>query len=78
MTIDVDALAQSVADAVAAPKRSKTDAIEVEAHDLDKQIEAVKFAGAVSVSRDPFAALRFAQSVPASPMGFSSSPLDLP
>jgi len=78
MSIDVDALAQSVADAVAAPKRAKTDAIEVEQHDLDQQIAAVKFAAAASVSSNPFAALRFAQSVPSSPMGITYLPGEMP
>lgn len=70
--IDVAALAQSVADSVGAagaPKRTKTDAIEVEQHSLADQIAAAKFAGAASVGGNPFAALRYAQAVPASPMG---------
>lgn len=78
MSIDVDALAQSVADAVSQPKRAKTDAIEVEAHPLADQIAAVKFAAAAAVSSNPFAALRFAQTVPASPMGLTYVPGELP
>jgi len=78
MAIDVDQLAQSVADAVAAPKRAKTDAIEVEQHDLSEQIEAVKFAAAASVGNNPFAALRFAQTTPASPMGLTYIPGEWP
>lgn len=78
MSIDVDALAQSVADAVAQPKRAKTDAIEVEQHPLADQIEAVKFAAASSVGRNPFAALRFAQTVPSSVMGITYDASELP
>lgn len=75
---DPATLAQQIADAAAAPKRAKTDAIEVENHDLDQQIEAVKFAAAAGVSANPFAALRFAQATPSSPMGTSYSPGDWP
>jgi hypothetical protein len=78
MDIDVNQLAQSVAGAVSAPKRAKTDAIEVEQHDLIQQIAAVKFAGAAAASSNPFGALRFAQTVPDSPMGVAYSPGDLP
>lgn len=74
MTIDPNTLAQQIADAAAAPKRAKTDAIEVENHDLDKQIEALKFAAAAGVSSNPFAALRFAQTVPRSVMGLEYVP----
>lgn len=76
--IDVAALAQSVAGAVSEPKRAKTDAIEVEKHDLADQIEAVKFAGAASVGGNPFAALRYAQTTPASPMGQSYTSAEWP
>lgn len=78
MAIDVDQLAQSVADAVAAPKRAKTDAIEVEQHALADQIEAVKFAAAAGVGGNPFAALRFAQVVPRSVMGLEYTPGENP
>ena len=78
MSIDVDALAQSVADNVSAPKRAKTDAIEVEGHSLPDQIAAVKFAGAAAATSNPFAALRYAQSVPASPMGITYTPGEWP
>jgi hypothetical protein len=79
--IDVAALAQSVADsvgAVGAPKRTKTDAIEVEQHSLADQIAATKFAAAASVGSNPFAALRYAQAVPSSPMGQTYTPEDSP
>lgn len=74
MSTDPATLAQQIADAAAAPKRAKTDAIEVENHDLDKQIEALKFAAAAGVSANPFAALRFAQTVPRSVMGLDYVP----
>lgn len=78
MSLTPAELAQQIADAAAAPKRAKTDAIEFESHDLDKQIKAVKFAAAAGVSSNPFAALRFAQTVPASPMGQTYLPGELP
>lgn len=78
MSLTPAELAQQIADAAAAPKRAKTDAIEVESHDLDKQIEAAKFAAAAGVAGNPFAALRFAQTVPSSPMGISYQPGELP
>lgn len=79
--IDVAALAQSVADSVGAagaPKRTKTDAIEVEQHSLADQIAAAKFAGAASVGANPFAAIRYAQVVPSSPMGQTYTPGEWP
>lgn len=78
MSLTPAELAQQIADAAAAPKRAKTDAIEVESHDLDQQIEAVKFAAAAGVAGNPFAALRFAQTAPASPMGLTYVPGEVP
>ncbi len=58
---------------LAQPKRARTDAGEVEQHDLDKQIAAAKFAIAMQgVSRSPFHALRCAQLV----MGNASNASD--
>jgi hypothetical protein len=50
----------------------------VEQHSLADQIAAAKFAGAASVGSNPFAALRYAQVVPSSPMGQSYTPGDWP
>ena len=59
-----DDILAAVAANLAQPKRARTDAGEVEQHDLDKQIAAAKFAIAMQgVSRSPFRALRFAQTV---------------
>lgn len=78
MATDPVTLAQQIADAAAAPKRAKTDAIEVESHPLGEQIEAAKFAAAAGVAGNPFAAMRFAQTVPASPMGQTYAPGEYP
>lgn len=78
MATDPATLAQQIADAAAAPKRTKTDAIEVEAQPLADQIEAAKFSAAAGVSGNPFAALRYAQTVPAAPMGQTYSPGEWP
>lgn len=54
----------AIAQNLAQPKRARTDAGEVEQHDLDQQIAAAKFAIAMSgVSKSPFRALRQAQLV---------------
>lgn len=68
-----DEIIAAIAANLAAPKRARTDAGEVEQHDLDKQIAAAKFAIAMSgVSRSPFRALRSAQLV----MGNASNAAD--
>lgn len=59
---------EDVLDAVAAnlaqPKRARTDAGEVEQHDLAAQVAAAKTLMAMrSVSSSPFGALRFAQTL---------------
>jgi hypothetical protein len=59
-----DDILAAVAANLAQPKRARTDAGEVEQHDLDQQIAAAKFSIAMSgVSRSPFRALRFAQTI---------------
>jgi hypothetical protein len=59
-----DDILAAIAANLAQPKRARTDAGEVEQHDLDQQVAAAKFAITMSaVSRSPFAALRFAQTV---------------
>lgn len=60
---------QDVIDAIAAnlaqPRRARTDAGEVEQHELDRQVEAAKFVmdarAAASTSVSPFARLRMAR-----------------
>jgi hypothetical protein len=57
-----DEVLDAVAANLAQPKRARTDAGEVEQHDLDKQVAAARFvidAQARTVS--PFRSLRFAQ-----------------
>lgn len=62
----------AVAANLAQPKRARTDAGEVEQHDLDKQIAAAKFAIAMQgVTASPFRALRFAQTVTPNASGVS-------
>jgi hypothetical protein len=59
-----DDILAAIAANLAQPKRARTDAGEVEQHDLQQQIAAAKFAIAMSgAARSPFAALRFAQTV---------------
>jgi hypothetical protein len=61
MALNKSEILDAIADNLTQPKRARTDAGEVEQHDLDKQLEAAKFvmsrrANAVS----PFGALRMA------------------
>lgn len=70
--------AQDIVDALAAnlakPKRARTEAGEVEQHDLTEQVAAAKFAIAMSAAAtSPFRALRFAQVVPPSAPNVSDS-----
>ena len=69
MSVNDDILAAIIAN-LAQPKRARTDAGEVEQHDLSDQVAAAKFALAMSavsavsgVSRSPFSALRFAATI---------------
>ena len=66
---------QDILDALVAnlaqPKRARTDAGEVEQHALPEQVEAVKFAIAMSASGSPFRALRFAQTMSGNANGAS-------
>jgi len=56
-----------VIDAIAAnltqPRRARTDAGEVEQHELDRQVEAAKFvlSSRTSNAASPFACIRYAQ-----------------
>jgi hypothetical protein len=56
---------EDVIDAVAAnlaqPKRARTEAGEVEQHELDHQIEAARFVMDARAGVNPFRALRFAR-----------------
>lgn len=56
---------EDIIDAVAAnlaqPRRARTDAGEVEQHELDRQVEAAKFVANARAAANPFAALRMAQ-----------------
>lgn len=62
-----DDILAAIAANLAQPKRARTDAGEVEQHDLAQQVAAAKFAIAMSAvsgsNRSPFSALRFAQTV---------------
>ena len=78
MATDPATLAQQIADAAAAPSRTKTDAIEVEAQPLKDQIEAAKFVAAAGVAGNPFGALRMATTEPLSPMGLAYAPGETP
>jgi len=56
---------EDVIDAVAAnlaqPQRARTEAGEVEQHELDHQVEAAKFVMNARATANPFACLRFAR-----------------
>ncbi len=58
---------EEVIDAIAAnlaqPRRARTDAGEVEQHELDRQVEAAKFvlSSRTSSTASPFACIRYAQ-----------------
>lgn len=57
-----DDILAAIAANLAQPKRARTDAGEVEQHDLSEQIAAARFAIAMQgVNRSPFRALRCAQ-----------------
>jgi hypothetical protein len=60
-----DDILAAIAVNLAQPKRARTDAGEVEQHDLAQQVAAAKFAIQMTAvtNRSPFAALRFAQTV---------------
>jgi hypothetical protein len=59
-----DDILAAIAANLAQPKRARTDAGEVEQHDLQDQVAAAKFALALAAqSRSPFAALRFSQTI---------------
>jgi hypothetical protein len=64
-----DDILAAVAANLAQPKRARTDAGEVEQHDLTQQIAAAKFAIAMQAAQSPFRALRFAQMVPGNASG---------
>jgi hypothetical protein len=59
-----DDILAALAANLAQPKRARTEAGEVEQHDLVQQVAAAKFAiQQAAVSRSPFLALRFAQTM---------------
>lgn len=67
-----EAILAAIAANLAQPKRARTDAGEVEQHDLDKQIAAAKFALAMEgASVSPFRSLRFAQTISPNASGVS-------
>jgi hypothetical protein len=51
----------AVAANLASPRRVRTEAGEVEQHELDRQVEAAKFVVNSRASTSPFGCLRFAQ-----------------
>lgn len=72
-----DEILAALAANLASPLRVRTDAGEVQQHDLREQVAAAKFALAMaSTSRSPFAALRFAQTIAPSASG-ASDPADI-
>ena len=59
-----DDILAALAANLAQPKRARTEAGEVEQHDLVQQVAAAKFAiQQAAVNRSPFRALRFAQAM---------------
>lgn len=64
-----DDILAALAANLAQPKRARTDAGEVEQHDLDKQVAAAKFALSMTAAANHFRALRFAQTISANSTG---------
>ena len=59
---DNDDVLDAIADNLAQPKRARTDAGEVEQHDLDKQVAAAKFViDGRAASASAFGGMRFAR-----------------
>ena len=64
LRVSTDEIIAAIAANLTQPKRARTDAGEVEHHDLDHQLAAARFAIAMQgVSTSPFRALRFAQTI---------------
>ena len=59
-----DEVANKLAEAAVGPKRVRTDAGEVEAHDLDQIIEADKYLAAKAASTKANRGLRFNRIIP--------------
>jgi hypothetical protein len=58
-----DEVIDAIAANLAQPRRARTDAGEVEQHELDRQVEAAKFvlSSRTSNTASPFACIRYAQ-----------------
>lgn len=56
-----DDVIDAVAENLAQPRRARTDAGEVEQHELDRQVEAAEFVMRARATASPFSCLRFAQ-----------------
>jgi hypothetical protein len=58
-----DEVIDAIAANLAQPRRARTDAGEVEQHELDRQVEAAKFvlSSRTSSTASPFACIRYAQ-----------------
>jgi hypothetical protein len=70
--MDAAAIINALGANLAQPKRARTDAGEIEQHDLATQLAMAKFLLAQnSVSRSPFRALRFAQVIASNATGGS-------
>jgi hypothetical protein len=66
--VENDDVIDAIAANLAQPRRARTDAGEVEQHELDRQVEAAKFVvaarAAASTTVSPFARLRLARIQP--------------
>ena len=58
-----DEVIDAIAANLAQPRRARTDAGEVEQHELDRQVEAAKFvlSSRTSSTASPFSCIRYAQ-----------------
>ncbi len=56
-----DDVLDAIAANLAQPKRARTDAGEVEQHELDRQVEAARFVMDARATASPFKCLRFAR-----------------
>lgn len=62
---DAQDILDAIVSSISQPKRARTEAGEVEKHDLDQQVAAAKFALQLRAAQgSPFGALRAAQIVP--------------
>ena len=58
---DNDDVIDAIAENLTQPRRVRTEAGEVEQHELDRQVEAAKFVSGARAAANPFGCLRLAR-----------------